>query len=463
MQTLDRWSLPASVWLLVCFALAYLPDVGHGFISDDFSWILHSTVRSSSDLWRPLVDTPMGFYRPLVSWSFAANRAIAGLSPFGYALVNLLLVCGIAASIVALCRALGFTRIEGLFAASVWTFNLHGVGMAVMWISGRTSLLATLFAVLAATASTRGRRFSAGGLTLAALLSKEEPVLLPLILGSWIAVDRWRDGAPAGRALAAAMHRAWPSGAALGVYLVLRANTAALTPSTAPTYYALSASREVIVPNVLEYADRSLTFGTAALLLGFLLLVRRKPSAAWFGEQERRVAIKGGVWLVLAHALTVLVPVRSDLYACLPAIGAALMAMAAGRSLWHQVPTSRRRWAPAVTLALPLLLVPVYWGRNVFARDDAELSTRVLARVFEALRDRGDLSRVEIHQHAGERPSIGAAFGGGLGPALELGTGRRFETEMQLTDPSEPWPAPRPHTLRVTVVGDEMLAVAPPH
>jgi len=189
-QTADRWSLPTSAWLLVCFGLAYLPDVGHGFISDDFSWILHSTVGSSSDAWRPFVETPMGFYRPLVSWSFAVNRAIAGLWPFGYALVNLLLVCGIAAAIVALCRALRFTRLEGLFAASVWTFNLHGVGMAVTWISGRTSLLATLFAVLAAKASTRGRPFAAGGLTLAALLSKEEPVLLPLILASWIAIDR---------------------------------------------------------------------------------------------------------------------------------------------------------------------------------------------------------------------------------------------------------------------------------
>ncbi|MBM3771113.1 MAG: hypothetical protein FJW27_07465 [Acidimicrobiia bacterium] len=117
------------------------------------------------------------------------------------------------------------------------------------------------------------------------------------------------------------MQRTWPSGAALGVYLVLRANTAALTPATAPSYYALSASPDVLVPNVLEYADRSLTFAAAALLLGLLVLVRQKPSAEWFGEQERGVALKGCVWLVLAHALPALVPVRSDLYACLPAVG----------------------------------------------------------------------------------------------------------------------------------------------
>lgn len=462
MQSSDRLSLPVSAWLLFCLALAYVPDIGRGFISDDFSWILHSAIRTPSDLWRPFVETPMGFYRPLVSWSFAANHAIAGLWPFGYALMNVLLVCGIAASIVWLCRALGFHWWEGLFAASVWVFNLHGVGMALTWISGRTSLLATLFAVLAAGASTRRRPVVAGAFTMAALLSKEEPVLLPAILASWLFIDRWRAGAATTTALAAAARGAWPSGVALGAYLLMRANTAALTPSTAPSYYTLSTSPSVLAPNLLEYADRSLTFAAAVLLLGLLLAVRRTPSAAWFGEHERGVALKGLTWLVLAHALTVLVPVRSDLYACLPSVGTALMAVAAVRPLWQRVPASRQRWAAALALALPLMLAPVYWGRNAFARRDAELSTQVLTRAFEALRDRADLTRVEIYQHAGERPSIGAAFGGGLAPALELGTGRRIEAYVHLTDPSEPWPVARPQTLRITVVGDDLIAVAPP-
>lgn len=462
MQSFDRWRLPVSAWLLVCLAVAYLPDIGRGFISDDFSWILHSAVRTPSDLWRPFIETPMGFYRPLVSWSFAANHAIAGLWPLGYALVNLLLVCGIAASIVWLCRALGFHWLEGLFGAAVWTFNLHGVGMALTWISGRTSLLATVFAVLAAGASTRGRPVVAGVFTAAALLSKEEPVLLPAMLAAWLFIDRWRDGATTVTALATAARGAGPSGVALGAYLLLRANTAALTPSTAPSYYTLSASPSVLVPNLLEYADRSLTFAAAVLVLGLLLAVRRTPSVTWFGEHERRVALKGLTWLVLGHAVTVLVPVRSDLYACLPSVGAALMAVAAIGPLWQQVPASRRRWAAALALALPLMLAPVYWGRNVFARHDAELSTQVLTRAFEALRDRDDLTRVEIYQQAGERPSIGAAFGGGLGPALELGTGRHIEGTVHLTDPSEPWPAARPQTLRITVVGNDMIAVAPP-
>ena len=51
-----------------------------------------------------------------------------------------------------------------------------------MWISGRTALLLTLFAVLAAIAAARGRPAAAALLAFAAMLSKEEAVLLPVAL-----------------------------------------------------------------------------------------------------------------------------------------------------------------------------------------------------------------------------------------------------------------------------------------
>lgn len=461
MHTFDRWSAPVALWLLLCLTLAYVPDMGHGFISDDFGWILTGNLRSIADLQRAFVDTPMGFYRPLVSLSFGLNAWMAGLAPMGYALVNFALVCAIAVAIIALCRTLGFGRLEGLFAAAVWTFNIHGVGMALTWISGRTSLLATLFAVMAAIAVNRRRPLLTGLWTLAALLSKEEPILLPAILGLWVALDRWRDQASAPAALAAALRATWPSTVALGLYLLLRVNTAALTPWTAPSYYALTFSPSVIVPNVLEYADRSLTFA-AALLLLLLAVVGRVPRLTWVDEDGRRAALKGAVWVVLGFGLTVMVPVRSDLYACFPAVGASLIAAGLGRGLGRAVPPARVRRAVALLLILPILLVPVYRGRNVFARRDAELSTRVLQRLLAALRERDDITRVEVYQDASEKPSVGAAFGGGLPAALELGTGRRLEATVHLTAPSDPWPAPQARTLRLTVAGEDMVAVTPP-
>lgn len=458
----DRWNLPVVTWLLFCLALAYVPDIGRGFISDDFAWILNSDLQSLRDLGRTFVETPMGFYRPLTSLSFAVNRELTGLAPMGYALVNLALVCGVGVAIAALCRTLGFTRLEGWFAAAIWTFNLHGVGMALTWISGRTSLLATLFAVLAAIAFGRRQRWLAGLWTLAALLSKEEPLLLPLVLAAWAVIDERANGARWPASAATAARLSWPAAAAVGVYLLLRFNTAALTPWNAPSYYTFSLAPGVFVPNVLEYADRAMTFGAAVLVLALVAFVRRRPNRSWVDRHERRVVLKGAIWLILGYGLTVMVPVRSDLYACLPAVGAALMTTAIGRGVWRAIPSHRRRPAVVLLLALPLLLVPVYRGRNVFARHDAELSTHVLQRVFEVLRERDDLKRVEVYQHAGERPSIGAAFGGGLPAAILLGTGRSLDATVHLSQPSDPWPAPQPETLRVTVAGDDILAVTPP-
>jgi len=189
-DTAERWNAPIAVWLLICLALAYVPDMGHGFIADDFGWILHSRVRGPGDLARLFTTAPMGFYRPVVSLSFLLNEPMAGLTSIAYGLVNLALVLAVAGAIVTLCQVLGLGGGYGLFAAGVWTFNIHGVGMALTWISGRTSLLATLFAVLAAIAFTRQRRGMAGLWTGLAVLSKEEPILLPMVFIVWTAVER---------------------------------------------------------------------------------------------------------------------------------------------------------------------------------------------------------------------------------------------------------------------------------
>lgn len=478
MDTSDRWSAPVSAWLLCCFCLAYLPDVGHGFIADDFGWLAHSRLASLADLGHLLISAPTGFYRPVSSLSFTISGRLAGLSPFGQALVNVALVFATAAAIVALCRARGFSRLGGLFAAGLWMFNLHGIGMAVTWVSGRTSLLATLFAVLAANAQCRGRSWIAGGFTLLALGSKEEALPLAVILLAWMAVAEWRrrrrDASARGAAIAAPVREAiasvvgaarqvYPAWLALAVYLAVRSVSGAITLATAPPPYQLTAHWSVLVPNILEYADRALTVATIVTAIVVLVAVAARPRPALrLAAHERDAIVDGAVWLVLGFGVSGLVPVRSDLYVCLPSIGSALMALGAGAAAARLMPARRRVVGTVVLLALPLLLWPVYHARNAPARADAELSTSVLRRAFSVLRERPDLTRVEVYQYADERPSIARALGGGLSPALELGLGRHFETQLYLTAPSDPWPSPRVQTLRITVIDHESAAVTPP-
>ena len=74
----------------MAFAAIYLPDLGHGFVRDDFGWIESSRIESPLDLVRVFTHQP-GFYRPLVSLMFSVDYAIWGLDPHGYAATNVVL------------------------------------------------------------------------------------------------------------------------------------------------------------------------------------------------------------------------------------------------------------------------------------------------------------------------------------------------------------------------------------
>src|SRR5207244_3898394 len=142
---------------------------------------------------------------------------------------NLVLLLLAAAALWVLGRRLSMPPAIALLACAVWAFDPHGIPMAVLWISGRTSLVLTLFSLLAAISFVEGRTVLATLWCLAALLSKEEAVLLPPILLAWAALL----GRPP-------LRRAWIPFMALPPYLLLRAQTHAYVPSSAPAYYRLS-------------------------------------------------------------------------------------------------------------------------------------------------------------------------------------------------------------------------------
>jgi hypothetical protein len=425
----------AFIWLAVCVLLAYAPDIGRGFVADDFGWIYFSRIGGFADAWRLLVDGAPGFYRPLVAISFGINEALFGLAPMAYALTNLALAFAIAAGIVWLAVCLGFPAVAGVFGAGLWVLNFHGISMALVWISGRTSLLTTLFAVYAAVALVRGRPFVAGWLTFAALLSKEEPLMLPVILALWLQSDRLR---------AAAIARAvWPSFVAVAAYLALRARTDAFTPATAPSFYRLTASPDVLVPNALSYLDRSLTFTAAVLLLGVILFARSRPGLL---DAEWRTAYKGAIWLTLGFAVTILIPVRSSLYVVFPTIGSALIGTAVGSAVWRTIPPTRRRAAVVCLAVLPILVLPIHWSRHENTKDQAILSARLLEHVRVSIQESPTSDHLVVVDDPQARPTIASAFGAELPRAVELVTGRRMNVELisSSTPDGAPVPAQKP-------------------
>ncbi len=412
-------------WVAVCFVLVYAADIGRGFIKDDFSWVLHSRIGTTADVRAAFVRTPMGFYRPMVTLSFGLDQRLFGVAPMAYAWTNFALALAVAALVAATAASMGLGGVAGAFAAGLWALNFHGINMALQWASGRTSLLASVFAAGAALAFVRRRYVLAGIGVLFALLSKEEPLLLPLVFVIWTIVDARGDGRSGAEVLASAARTTWPSFAGLAAYFALRFQTGAFTPGSAPAAYQLSPA--AILPNAVQYLDRSLTFTAAVLVLGGVIFARRLPALE---PVERRVVVQGAVWLVLGYTLTIMIRSRSNLYVVFPSIGSAFMGAAVGRALWRAIPVPRRRAAAWSAALLPLVLWPVYHARNGRMRAEAVLSSEVMARVRAGALAHPGLARVVIHDDPTARPSAADAFGGALGDAVQVTLGRRLDAEI---------------------------------
>jgi hypothetical protein len=443
-QTYVRSVRLIAAALVLLLVAIYGFDIGHGFVKDDFAWIASSRVRHPHDVVRFFTDPASGFYRPLVAVSFAIDELLFGLAPRPYAFTNLAIFLVCLTGLVMLMEALGASRSFGVFAAAVWAFNVHGINMALLWISGRSALLLCLFALWSATALAKRRFLLSGVCTLAAMLSKEEAVTLPLILAAWLAVDRSSDTGDAASRARAVVAGAWPSFAALAIYLALRSRTDAMTPATAPWFYQLTADPGIVGRNLLEYADRSLTFAVIALLC-LLAAARRRPRRTAI---DWRLARFGAIWLAGGFAVTLWLPVRSSLYVCLPSIGAALMTVAVATAVWRDLPPVTSRRTVAAALMLLLLLVPVYRSRNARLASEARLSSRVMAWVGDAVRRQPDIDAIVFIDSPDERPTLWAAFGSLLPEAIALETGRRLIVSFEET-PEPDMRRAIPHGARV--------------
>jgi hypothetical protein len=405
-----------AVVLTFALGLIYGPSLGHGFVKDDFVWIAHSQMRASNDV-RRFFEQSGDFFRPLVGLSFGLNRIVSDLHPFGYGAVNFALVWASALALALLARALLLSWPTALMAASLWAFNFHGINTAILWISGRTALLLTLFAGLAGVSFLRRRYFLMSVCLLCAMLSKEEAVALPLVLACWLVTER-RESAFERPGNRRTVFVAFALAAPLVLYLILRWRTAAFTPATAPPYYHFTWSPSQLVTNVISYADRSATF--SALVLGVLTAVGR-PQRVALMPAERSAVSCGVAWLAGGFALTMFLPVRSSLYVCFPSMGVALIAAAVSSALWREIPCSRLRVAVALGVLCPFLLWPIYHARNDRLVSEADLSRAVLQQLADLTKgDSRTPVRIVLQDDRSARPSLNDAFGTLVQEAVDL-------------------------------------------
>ena len=413
-----RLLLAAGV-LCTAFLVIYLPDLGHGFLKDDFVWILSSRSVDLSDV-GALFKANVGFYRPLVSLTFAADYGMWGMRPFGFGLTNLAVFGACAVLLYGLARRFTLPPAAALLTTAVWAFNFHGVNMALLWLSGRTSLLVTFFSLLTTHALLMEARLSAGVLCLAALLSKEEATLLPLLLTVFVFAVQ---PIPFASRLRQTVLRVWPMWVALAGYAVLRLQSGAFGFSNAPSYYQLSTSQTF--RNLVEYADRSGTVAVAVVLL-MVIACGRRPVLE---EPERRAVLLSALWIVGTFAITLWLPVRSSLYALLPSIGTSLIAGATASWMIRTNPV-RFRLVAIVLPALVVLLIPVYRIRNVRWVGIADISNYIIQTVEASVRGATSGGRIVIVDSRDERFDLDSTFSGMFPEAVTLVAGPDWNGEI---------------------------------
>ncbi len=182
--------------LALLVGLAYANNLQNGFVYDDEVMIERNVLITkmsyvpkliTSDYWAGRLAPSetsswnSGLYRPLVLLTYALNYAAGGLNPVGYHLVNILLHLLTTWFVYLFARGM-LVQQAALVAAAI--FALHPLHVeAVTGIVGRAELLmgcGVLAALYFASIQRRGWSLAAFAL---ALMSKEQAMVFPALLG----------------------------------------------------------------------------------------------------------------------------------------------------------------------------------------------------------------------------------------------------------------------------------------
>ncbi len=184
----------AFIFLSSVSLLVYAPSFGGKFVFDDVDLVVENPLVAkpdlvqifSSDLYRHAPEVRSGYYRPLQTLSYAAERRVFGLDPRGYRVKSALLH-GANAFLLFVLLSFLFGRPSAAFAAALLFLVSPLHAAAVAYVSGRAALDALFFSLASLVCFERFLREKRTGYYAAALVfalpaafCRESALLLPL-------------------------------------------------------------------------------------------------------------------------------------------------------------------------------------------------------------------------------------------------------------------------------------------
>jgi len=423
--------------IIILQIIIYAPHVGTGFVTDDFVWLGNTVVDGKVDILKPFTDTT-GFFRPLVNLTFGVQYYLHGLNPLPYGWFNLLLHLANILLVYSIISSLDFLRPFAVWATALFAINAKGPTMAVGWISGRTTLLFTLFILLSLylyikirqQSENNGRTFKKvlqyigiGFFYFFALLSKETAAALPIfvfltasISGKETLKQRW------GGFFRNSRIAFWNTSVflvPLVIYLLLRTNSNAMTPFNAPSFYRYSFSPLSFFENLFEYIFRAGLLELAVIIYFSILYIIFPGKPKPMTKMDQRIILAGSGWFLCFLLPTILIPARSDLYVYIPQIGLHLILLTVIFYICEKIGFSSFKKRKQVAVILPVILLTlVYSGYTVVFISNfgekgrqARLFTEQIENQINRLKDSERLNIIDVDAGQKLSPEVTVSYG----------------------------------------------------
>lgn len=386
--------------VLVLSAAAYASASRGPFVWDDRLLVLQQPAITGeapliTHFYQPFwhrgasVDRARSYYRPLTTATLALDWRRGGGASDAFHLTNVLLHLVVTALVFTLARSVGASPLAATLGAVLFA-TFPRLTEAVAWISGRTDVLAGLFALAALSIHLRAPervagRSAAAFLLLLALLSKESGVAAAAAIGAY-EVQRARVGRTGIRSV---VTRLTPAAVAMAAYAALRSHAlgGVATGETTPLGFLQRAGaatqtvgrlglmildpfRPRLQIGILGQIDMGLLAMGSVTALALVLLCVAAIRRRFRPETCAVIAFALAPIAAVLHLIPIHVNVlTADRFLYVPAAGIAVAAARGASGL----PTASRRTVAALAAVLAVAFPLRTFARNADWQDEIRL------------------------------------------------------------------------------------------